>query len=73
MEKKKVFLTHKLEKANNKTVTSRRSFLKRSVYSTPVLMAMGQLVKPINAQAEGVNSVPPIPGDGDGDGWNPNP
>ncbi|HIQ28829.1 MAG TPA: hypothetical protein EYH42_10095 [Sulfurovum sp.] len=40
-------------------VSSRRTFLKKAVYSAPVLMAMGQLAKPTNVQADG--SVPPPP------------
>jgi len=39
--------------------SSRRHFLKKSVYSAPVLMALGQLVKPTDVQA--LNSVPAAP------------
>ena len=38
---------------------SRRHFLKKSVYSAPVLMVLGQLVKPTDVQAR--NSVPGPP------------
>lgn len=40
-------------------VSPRRNFLKKAVYSTPALMALGQLVKPTDAQAR--NSVPGPP------------
>ncbi len=38
---------------------SRRHFLKKSVYAAPVLMVLGQLVKPTDVQAR--NSVPGPP------------
>ena len=44
---------------------TRRKFLKKAAYSAPVLMAMGQLVKPVDAQADSKVSGPP------NDGWNP--
>jgi len=44
--------TGKYEKEQN----SRRGFLKKAAYSTPVLIAMGQLAKPIDAQADGTQS-----------------
>lgn len=49
---------------------SRRSFLKRSAYTAPVLIAMGQLAKPTLVHADGTGGPdgPPT-----GDGWNPNP
>ncbi|GEM_PF-6737538 len=41
--------------------SSRRYFLKKSAYVAPVLMALGQLVKPTNVQALGsVPGPPPI-------------
>lgn len=43
----------------DKEPPSRRRFLKKSVYSAPVLMALGQLVKPTDVQAQ--NSVPGPP------------
>ena len=47
---------------------TRRKFLKKAAYSAPVLMAMGQLVKPEKASAD--FSSPDGPPD---DGWNPGP
>ena len=38
---------------------SRRTFLKKSAYSAPVVIALGQLVKPSSANA--ANSVPAPP------------
>jgi hypothetical protein len=43
-----------------KPETGRRSFLKKAAYSAPVLLAMGQLVKPESAHAE--SQLPPPPG-----------
>ena len=54
------------------TGISRRSFLKRSAYTAPVLMAMGQLAKPTSLHADGTGGPPPPPGDL-GDGWTPGP
>ena len=42
-----------------KVTSSRRQFLKKAVYSAPVLMAMGQLLKPTHLQAD--STVPPPP------------
>jgi len=55
-----------------KTEISRRSFLKRTAYSAPVLMAMGQLAKPTSASADGVGSTANGPS-GPPTGWKPNP
>jgi hypothetical protein len=38
---------------------SRRDFLKKAAYTTPVLIALGQLVKPTDAQAD--STIPPPP------------
>ena len=51
------------------TEISRRSFLKRSAYSAPVLMAMGQLAKPTSIHADSTGGPPPPPGGG----WTPGP
>jgi hypothetical protein len=41
-------------------VSTRRTFLKKAVYSAPVLIALGQLAKPSKAQADsGGPSGPP--------------
>lgn len=69
MENKKKLLTSEVKEEQNETEISRRSFLKRSAYSAPVLVAMGQLVKPTNIHADGTGGPPPPPNDG----WNPNP
>lgn len=39
---------------------SRRRFLKKSVYSAPVLMALGQLAKPTDVQAAYSVPEPPV-------------
>jgi hypothetical protein len=65
VENKKKELLSNLEKQKESKI-SRRGFLKRTAYHAPVLIAMGQLVKPINVQADhsGVSGHP-------NDGWNP--
>lgn len=68
MENKNKVLTPELKK--EKTEISRRSFLKRSAYSAPVLMAMGQLAKPTLSHADGVGSTANGPS-GPPTGWNP--
>ena len=40
--------------------SSRRRFLKKSVYSAPVLMALGHLVKPTDVQAGYSVTEPPV-------------
>ena len=47
---------------------TRRKFLKKAAYSAPVLMAMGQLVKPVDAQADGTQSSDSSP-DGHPNWW----
>lgn len=69
MDNKKKVLTPEVKKellANRQTEISRRSFLKRSAYSAPVLMVMGQLARPtrVHADASGGPEEPPT-------GWNP--
>ena len=54
------------EQNNERTQTSRRIFLKKAVYSAPALVAMGQLVKPVNAHADTSGDPAGSPG-----GWNP--
>jgi len=39
--------------------SSRRHFLKKSIYSTPVLMTLGQLVKPTDVQGGSIPGTPP--------------
>jgi len=71
--KKKVFTSEikkELVEEQKQTKISRRSFLKKSAYSAPVLMAMGQLAKPTFAQADGVGSTAGGPAGPPG-GWNP--
>ena len=46
-------------------ISSRRAFMKKAAYSAPVLMTLGQLVKPEKASADSRVSGPPD------DGWNP--
>lgn len=45
---------------NNEKETNRRKFLKKAAYSAPVLVALGQLVKPTKVRADsGDPSGPP--------------
>jgi hypothetical protein len=67
MENKKKELLSNLEKQKESKI-SRRGFLKRTAYHAPVLIAMGQLVKPENAQADGTQSSDSSP-DGHPDNW----
>ena len=46
-------------KEKDQEKSSRRHFLKKSVYSAPVLMTLGQLLKPTDVQAD--VSVPEAP------------
>ena len=57
---------------NNKqeSKVSRRGFLKKATYSAPVLMAMGQLVKPVETYALSKVAGNPYT-EGETDGWNP--
>ena len=64
MENKKKNLSSKIEKQEEGKV-SRRGFLKKAAYSTPVLMAMGQLAKPEKASADSSDGPDGPPG------WNP--
>ena len=66
MENKKEELLSHVEKQEDQKV-SRRGFLKKAAYSAPVLMTMGQLVKPTNIHADGTGG-PEGPPSG---GWNP--
>lgn len=52
--KKNVFgyNVEEIEETRQGNEISRRTFLKRSAYSAPVLMTMGQLVKPQSLHAE---------------------
>lgn len=47
-------------KEKDQEKSSRRHFLKKSVYSAPVLMALGQLVKPTGVQADSSVSGTPV-------------
>ena len=68
MESKKKVLNSEVKEVveQKQTEISRRSFLKRSAYSAPVLMAMGQLAKPTLTHADGTGGPEGPPG-----GWNP--
>ncbi len=47
------------EDVKGKMLKERRSFFKKAVYSVPVLMAMGQLIKPASLHAEyGIDPEP---------------
>jgi hypothetical protein len=74
MKNEKELLTssakEELVEQENKTRISRRSFLKKTAYSAPVLMAMGQLAKPTFLQADGSGSTVSGPS-GPPTGWNP--
>ena len=68
---KKIVLNSKkenvLDTKQKKTELSRRGFLKKSAYSAPVLMAMGNLVKPTSAHADYSHGPEGPPNKG----WNP--
>lgn len=69
MENKKKVLNSEVKEVveeEKQTEISRRSFLKRSAYSAPVLMVMGQLAKPTLTHADGTGGPEGPPG-----GWNP--
>ncbi len=68
MESKKKVLNSEVKEVveQKQTEISRRSFLKRSAYSAPVLIAMGQLAKPTLTHADGTGGPEGPPG-----GWNP--
>lgn len=69
MESKKKVLNSEVKEVveeQKQTEISRRSFLKKSAYSAPVLMAMGQLAKPTLTHADGTGGPEGPPG-----GWNP--
>jgi hypothetical protein len=52
------------KKSENILHQERRSFLKKSVYAAPTLIAMGGLLKPNKAKADNFGSPPSDPG-----GW----
>lgn len=67
--KKKVLISEVKEELvaeEKQTEISRRSFLKRSAYTAPVLIAMGQLAKPTIVHADGTGG--PV---GPPNVWNP--
>ncbi|MEA1953640.1 MAG: hypothetical protein U9O24_04560 [Campylobacterota bacterium] len=41
---------------------SRRSFLKKSLYSAPVLVALGQFIQPVSIRADGTGGPSGPPG-----------
>ena len=49
----------KRESEERREESERRIFLKKAIYRTPVLIAMGQLIKPEKARAE--SDIPPPP------------
>jgi hypothetical protein len=65
MENKKKELFSNAKKWGEEKV-SRRGFLKKAAYSAPVLMLMGQLVKPVDVHADGTGGP-----EGPPNGWNP--
>ncbi len=46
-------------KDDSQSMLSRRAFLKKSAYSAPVIVVLGTLIKPSDANAD--NSVPATP------------
>jgi hypothetical protein len=55
---KKLEITSEVENLN--TIENRRKFLKKAVYSAPVILVLGQLVKPTKVRADsGAPSGPP--------------
>jgi hypothetical protein len=59
---------HTKQKQHVQSEETRRAFLKKAVWSVPGLIAMGQLVKPVDAQADGTQSGQSEP-DGRPDWW----
>jgi len=51
-EKKEFSKIKKKDKTN-----SRRHFLKKAVYATPTLMALGHLARPTNATADSIDAI----------------
>lgn len=66
-ENKKQIELPLLEKSKEPANDSRRIFLKKAAYSTPVVFTLGQLTNPSKVHADGSMgpSGPP------GNGWNP--
>ena len=56
MANKKEELLSNMQK-HEKNKISRRGFLKKTAYHAPVLIAMGQLVKPEDVHADGTQST----------------
>lgn len=54
------------EKQAGKAVNGRRDFLKKAVYTTPKLVALGYLARPENSKADFSGGPDGPPG-----GWNP--
>lgn len=49
-----------IQSTNSEKTSPRRKFLKKAAYSAPVLLALGQLIKPTKARADsGDPSGPP--------------
>ena len=44
--------SHDETKTQKQEGSKRRAFIKKAIYTTPVLVAMGQLAKPTSAQAD---------------------
>ena len=63
LDTKKSELKEVLE-AEKQTEISRRNFLKRSAYTAPVLMTMGQLAKPTLVHADGTGGPDGCPDNG---------
>ena len=64
MENKNILSTGKnseVQKKKEKSIITRRSFLKKAAYSAPVLMIMGQLARPTLSHAYGSGGPPPPP------------
>ncbi len=54
-------LSKKAKKNKKNLSNTRRSFLKKTAYSAPVVIALGQLVKPSNAHADKTGGPPEAP------------
>ncbi|RLA69296.1 MAG: hypothetical protein DRG09_06150 [Epsilonproteobacteria bacterium] len=52
-------LTSQTMNKENNLKSERRYFLKKAAYSAPGLIALGQLIKPVNAKADsGIGEIP---------------
>ena len=59
-------LTSQVKDKESNHKSTRRHFLKKTVYSAPSLLALGQMIKPPKAHADNIGEVAANPNWGDG-------